>query len=172
MRRSMIRSYAMLPGMRAWLVVVVACASTPKEETISIAEVNYCVPYAYYGLKMTSFPSETGDHAAFHAADGAAREHAETATTAADAKRYGDAARAFFACAVDYRAVPAGDPGLALALDNARACYGNAISAFANAGQWASAGRALVERAEHDDPRLADYLRDQVAKAPSDCAVR
>jgi len=158
--------------MRAWLVVVTACASAPakQEETIALVPAPSCVAYSYYRLKYTSFPSESGEHAAFYAADHAAREHVAAAESAADAKHYGAAARAFLACAVDYRGVPDDDRGLPTALENARFCYQNALAAFANAGE-AATGRALVEQAARDDARQGEFLRDQLAHAPGDCKV-
>jgi hypothetical protein len=159
-----------------WLVIVTACSATAKPPAkpppeLAIETFSGCVPYGYFRLKLVSFPSETGDHAVFGRAHEAALGHEALANTAADAKHYGVAAREFFACAVSYRAVPDGDIGLATAIDNARFCYENAIHAFSNAGELASTGRALLDHAVTDDPRNAEFLRDQLAKLPADCKL-
>jgi hypothetical protein len=60
---------------------------------------------------------------------------------------------------------------MATAIDNARLCYDNAIHAFANAGELASTGRAMLDHAVADDPRNAEFLRGKLAKLPTDCRV-
>ena len=82
------------------------------------------------------------------------------------------AARHHLACATRFRTVPDDDPLRDAARYNAIGCYENAMYAFAMAGRFAAEGRATLERAIKEDPRMAPELRRMLSAPPSDCAVR
>lgn len=163
----------------AWvLIVALGCAHAARSPAPaigdSVAPVVFtppCTAYEFYGLSLTSFPSETGAHDAFDTADAAARAHYDRGAAAGATRDYAEAAKEFLACGGAYRAVPDADPGIATAIKNAQRCYKNAILSFANAGTLHAQG-VLLDLTASDDHRLADYIRAELAKAPIECPAR
>ncbi len=164
---------------RWFLVVALGCAHPAKPaapatpatgDSVAPAVITPpCATYEFYALSLTSFPSETGTHDAFYAADSAARAHYERGASAGEAHHYGEAAAEFLACGEAYRAVPDGDLGVATAIKNAQLCYKNSIFAYANAGLLQRRGQQQLELAASDDRRAGDYIRAELAKAPVEC---
>ena len=131
-----------------------------------------CAAYAIPALYDLSYGSETSGHEAALAAHEAARHAFEAGMSAGDNHQYGEAARLYFECAVHYRLVADSDPQITMITKNAQLCYDSAMYAYAEAGRFAAEGRAALEQAALDDPRLAPSLHKMLANAPTDCPVR
>jgi hypothetical protein len=112
-------------------------------------------------------PMKTG----YDAAIAAAQADYDAATAANDAHHPRAAAQQFLACARRFLAVPKGDPLEDTAIYDAQVCYYDAIYAYANAGAVAAEGKPALEQAAAADPRLAAYIRKELADAPSDCTA-
>ncbi len=144
-------------------------ASAPAEPAIGMVEPE-CAPYVYYSLNHALPGSHTNEEA-FMAANSAAHADVHAATAAADARDHHAAAKRFLSCALRYRPIPDASTLIETARKNAASCYKNAVYAYVNAGRFASEGRALLEQAALDDPRMAALIKEQLATAPSDCAT-
>jgi hypothetical protein len=125
-----------------------------------------CARYGTLGLYAVPHGKEQRTHPAFAEAEVAY----ETALMSDDQQDPVSSAKSYLACAVALRAVPDDDWQRALADQNADVCYYNVMVMYANAGRFASEGRAVLDQAAADDPRLADKLRGYLAEPLADCA--
>jgi hypothetical protein len=123
------------------------------------AQVQYVFKVMYSGA--------AGPLSPFHTADDAAKADYERAAAATEDPHA--AALHFLDCAKRYRVVPDGDSSWAIAKANAEVCYYDTIYAFANASHFADEGKALLEQAATEDPRLASYINGQLEHPPTEC---
>ena len=135
-----------------------------QEETVQPVMGHGTCGYALYGLKMVSAPEHRANHAAFGVA-AAAADQGQAAYDAGDGKA---AAHHFLDCARAFRDVPDDHFQRDTARENAESCYKNAYYSFGKANAFKSEGRALLEAARADDPRMTPVLDDLLAKDP-DC---
>jgi len=120
--------------------------------------------YGLLGLKLVSAPEHRENHSAFGIA-AAAADQGQAAYDAGDGKAAG---RHFLDCARAYRDVPDDHFQRAAAAENAESCYKNAYYSFGKANAFKSDGRALLEKARVEDPRMAALLDKLLAHDP-DC---
>jgi hypothetical protein len=113
----------------------------------------------------------TSASAKFDAAHAAAAADDEAAQLAVSRGDHRTAAKRYLDCASRFRAIVAADPMRFAATADAKICYANAITAFANAGRLDSQGRAALEQATATDPPLADAIRRLLDAAPSECTL-
>lgn len=146
-----------------------AAPSAKPEEPTSIT---LCAEFAFKSLSQAAIVVNGSSAApAFDDANAQAQHDEELAAGAARTDM-ATAARHYLACATRFRSVPDDDPLRDAARYNAIGCYENAMYAFAMAGRFGSEGKATLERAIKEDPRMAPELRRMLASPPSDCAVR
>lgn len=131
----------------------------PRDDKSKCSQVLYVFKVLYAG--------SAGPLSPFHSADSAAKADYELAAASTDDQRA--AALHFLDCAKRYRAVPDADASWSTAQENAQVCYYDAIYAFANASRFAAEGKALLESAATEDPRLASYIYGQLARPPTEC---
>ncbi len=125
-----------------------------------------CARYGVMGLHGV----RAGAHTAPHPGLATAQQAYDAALAAAEHEDDLAAAGHFLACARALREVPDDDAQRDTAERNADICYYDAMVAFANAGRFESDGRAQLEQAATDDPRLAAKLREYLADPLHDCA--
>ncbi len=148
---------------------IAAPVASDSEETGAAIHTD-CASYTYYALYHAVPASHTNEET-FMAANSAAHADVHAATAAADVGDHHAAAKRFLSCALRYRPIPDASTLIETARKNAASCYKNAVYAYVNAGRFASEGRALLEQAALDDPRMAALIKEQLATAPSDCAT-
>jgi hypothetical protein len=154
------------------VLAVVACRpapAPPPPHPRESAEPRTEIVCAVYGYRALLVAGPSADPA-FDAAQAAAEADDAAAQFAASRGDHGTAARRYLDCAARFRAVVAASQLRFAATANAKICYGNAITAFANASRLASAGRAALEDAAGADPLLEEYIHRRLADAPSECA--
>jgi len=138
-----------------------APAPAQKQESVGPVVGHGSCEYFLYALKMVG---DGDNHPAFGIAAAAADE-GEAADQAGDSKA---AARKFLDCARAFRDVPDDHVQRSLAAENAGYCYKNAYYCFGKANAFKSEGRAVLEKARGEDPRMATVLDELLAKDP-DC---
>lgn len=179
----MIRSWA------AALLTLLSCASLrtatspPPPIAEPPAEELQCLPYQFYALYSGMYGACHSDHgssecAEYHAKIGrrpfeAAHAAASKAYAAGEAARQDQSAAAahFLECARAYHSVPEHDPLWNTALQNMTVCYSNYALALANAGRFASQGRAVLEQERVAEPRLASTITEILKKSLSECTA-
>jgi hypothetical protein len=180
----------MIRSLAAALLTLLSCASLrtstssapptaePPEEEL------HCLPYHFYGLYSGMYGVCHSDHVSSYCADFYAKigrrpfEAAHAAASLAHAAGNGShttispvAAAHFLECARAYRSVPEHDPLWNTALKNMTACYSNYALALANAGRFASQGRAVLEQERIAEPRLASAITEILNKPLSECTA-
>lgn len=179
----------MIRSLAAALLTLLSCASlrtstSPPPPTAAPPEEQlHCLPYHFYGLYSGMYGVCHSDHVSSHCADfyakigrrpfeaaHAAASLAYAAGTAATQDQPTAAAH-FLECARAYRSVPEHDPLWNTALKNMTACYLNYALALANAGRFASQGRAVLEQERITEPRLASAITGILNKPLSECAI-
>jgi hypothetical protein len=135
-----------------------------QEETAGPVMGHGSCGYALYGLEMVSAPEHRENHAAFGIA-AAAADQGQAAYDAGDGKAAG---HHFLDCARAFRDVPDDHFQRDTARKNAESCYKNAYYSFGTANAFKSEGRALLQSARADDPRMAPVLDELLGKDP-DC---
>ena len=179
----------MIRSLAAALLTLLSCASlrtsTSPAPPITEApeEELHCLPYHFYGLYSGMYGVCHSDHVSSYCADFYAqigRRPFEAAHTAGSlAHEAGmeathdqpSAAAHFLECARAYRSVPEHDPLWNIALKNMTACYSNYALALANAGRFASQGRAVLEQERIAEPRLASAITEILNKPLSECTA-
>lgn len=181
--------YVMIKSMAAALLTLLSCASlhtstSPAPPTAEPPEEELrCVPYHFYILYSGTYGVCHSDHGSSYCADFFARigrrpfEAAHTAASLAHTAGMAatqdqpSAAAHFLECARAYRSVPEHDPLWNTALKNMTLCYSNYALALANAGRFASQGRAVLEQERLAEPRLASAISEILNKPVSECTA-
>ncbi|MBA3549061.1 MAG: hypothetical protein H0T76_21465 [Nannocystis sp.] len=154
-------------------LLALGCAAKPGPAAAppELAQVDIqCGRYGH-GVLMGGRSTRNGasDAPAFDAAQAAAERDVEAAELANEARDDRAAAEHFLACAQRYRAVPDADPLHRTARRNAMTCYRNTRWAYANAGLWASEGKAAFTLAVQEDPRHSAELEQMLATPVTEC---
>lgn len=177
----------MIRCLAAALLTLLSCASLrtstrtlPPTAEPPVEEFQ-CLPYQFYALYSGMYGVCHSDHASTHCAEFYAKigrrpfEAAHAAALRAHAagqaatKDQPAAAAHFLECARAYRSVPEQDPLWNTALRNMTLCYSNYALALANAGRFASQGRAVLEQERLAEPRLASAISELLNKPLSEC---
>ncbi len=179
----------MIRCLAAALLTLLSCASLRASTPVSPptaeppVEEFHCLPYHFYGLYSGVYGVCHSDHVSTHCADFYAKigrrpfEAAHAAASLAHAAGQAAtpdqpaAAAHFLECARAYRSVPEHDPLWKTALKNMTACYSNYALALANAGRFASQGRAVLEQERVAEPRLASAISEILNKPLSECTA-
>jgi hypothetical protein len=141
-----------------------ATSAAPEESSGPVVIEPPCLG-ALYTLKLTSAPPHGPPP---HKGIGIAPTNFEAGQAAYQRGEWAKSAQRFVDCARVYRTVPDNDRDIETAKTNAEYCYANAILAYAAGALLESEGRAVLTKAQTDDPRMRGALEARLSKA-RDC---